>query len=37
MSVGERVAAYQRWSSEIFRHCPSTHVHVFCFGLVNSA
>ena len=35
MGVDERVAAYEQWSREVFRHCPSTHVHVFCPLLVN--
>jgi hypothetical protein len=23
--------AVHRWSSESFHHCPTTHLHVFCF------
>src|SRR5437867_7295223 len=26
----EQSAASWRWADEIYRHCPATHVHVFC-------
>ena len=32
--VEELSAARQRWVSEIFQHCPATHVCVFRLGMV---
>ena len=34
LTVDELVASQQRWSAGLFRHCPSTHAHFFCLGIV---
>ena len=34
LTVPELVAAQQQWSEELFKHCPSTHVHLFSLGMV---
>jgi hypothetical protein len=34
MQVPELVAAQQRWSAELFQHCPATHAPVFRLGMV---
>ena len=33
-TVAELVAAEDKWTSEIFQHCPATHVVVFRLALV---
>jgi hypothetical protein len=36
-SVEDLVAFHRQWSSEIFQHCPATHVCVFSLGVTPSA
>jgi hypothetical protein len=33
LSADQAAAAQQRWTRELFRCCPSTHVNAFCLGL----
>jgi hypothetical protein len=35
MTADEMFNGYRAWSEQIVQHCPKTHTHVFCIGLVT--
>jgi hypothetical protein len=37
MDERQLFAAQRQWTASIFQHCPATHVHCFCLGVVTSA